>query len=119
MKTETIQIIDYGRGPQLSTTRITVLDIFYYLHRGHDFGAIQHIMPTLTRAEFEVVEEYVRAHFDELLQADQRAEEFIQQGIASQKAKGLLPATDPLIPREQRIAQLKAKMHQRRAETNG
>lgn len=51
MKTETIQIIDCGRGPQLSTTRITVLDIFYYLHRGYDFAAIQRIMPTLTRAE--------------------------------------------------------------------
>lgn len=37
MKTEVIEIVDRGRGPQLSTTRITVLDIFYYLHRGHGF----------------------------------------------------------------------------------
>lgn len=119
MKPETIQIVDCGRGPQLSTTRITVLDIFYYLHRGYDFAGIQRIMPTLTRAEYDVVDEYVKAHRDELVEADGRAEEFIQQGIASQKAKGLLPAIDPTLPQEQRIARLKAKLHQRHAEKNG
>lgn len=119
MKTETIQIIDCGRGPQLSTTRITVLDIFYYLHRDYDFAAIQRIMPTLTRAEYEVVHEYVKAHIGELVEADRRAEELIQQGIAAQKAKGLLPEIDPTIPREQRIERLKAKLHQRHAEKNG
>ena len=31
MKTETIEIVDRGRGPQLSTTRITVMDVFYWL----------------------------------------------------------------------------------------
>jgi hypothetical protein len=118
MKTETIQIIDSGRGPQLSTTRITVLDIFYYLHRGYDFAAIQRIMPTLTRAEYDVVEEYVKAHLDELVEADRRAEEFIQQGIASQKGKGLFPAIDAA-PRAERLARLKTKLHQRRSEKNG
>jgi hypothetical protein len=29
MKTETIEIVERGRGPQLSTTRITVSDVFY------------------------------------------------------------------------------------------
>lgn len=119
MKTEIIQIIDCGRGPQLSTTRITVLDIFYYLHRGYDFAGIQRIMPTLTRAEFGVVEDYVKGHLNELVAADRRADEFIQQGVASQHAKGLLPATDPMIPREKRIARLKAKLHQRHAKKNG
>lgn len=119
MKTKTIRIVDRGRGPELSTTRITVLDVFYYLHRGYDFAAIQRIMPTLTRAEYEVVEEYVQLHLDELVEADHRAEEFIQQGIAAQKAKGLLPEIDPTIPREQRIARLKAKLYQRHAEQNG
>jgi hypothetical protein len=31
MKSETIEIVDRGRGPQLSTSRMTVLDVFYYL----------------------------------------------------------------------------------------
>lgn len=28
METKTIEIIDRGRGPQLSTSRITVMDVF-------------------------------------------------------------------------------------------
>ena len=48
MKTEIIEIVDRGRGPQLSTTRITVLDVFYYLHRGYAFNVIHEIMPTLS-----------------------------------------------------------------------
>ncbi|HQU44868.1 MAG TPA: hypothetical protein PK867_18785, partial [Pirellulales bacterium] len=111
MKTETVQIIDCGRGPQLSTTRITVLDVFYYLHRGYDFAAIHRIMPTLTRAEYDVVEEYVSEHYQELVGADRRAEEFIQEGIAAQKTKGVLPDIDPAMPQEQRLARLKTKLH--------
>jgi hypothetical protein len=34
MKTEKIEIIDRGRGPQLSTSRITVLDLIPYFHDG-------------------------------------------------------------------------------------
>lgn len=119
MKTETIRIIDCGRGPQLSTTRITVLDIFYYLHRGYDFTDIQRIMPTITRPEYDIVEEYVKTHVEELVEADRRAEDFIRKGAVSQRAKGLLPPIDPMIPNEQRIARLKVKLHQRRAEKNG
>jgi hypothetical protein len=50
-----IQIIDRGRGAQLSTSRLTVLDVFYYLHRGYDFEAIHQAMPSLSRAEFDVI----------------------------------------------------------------
>src|SRR5215469_10937059 len=102
MKTETVQIIDCGRGPQLSTTRITVLDVFYYLHRGYDFAAIHRIMPTLTRAEYDVVGKYVSEHYQELVEADRRADEFIQTGIAAQKARGVLPDIDSQMPQEQR-----------------
>jgi hypothetical protein len=119
MKTEIIQIIDHGRGPQLSTTRITVLDIFYYLHRGYDFVAIHEIMPTLSRVEFDVVVEYVKAHQEELVEKDRRAEEFIQRGIAEQKAKGLCPAIDESVPLEERVARLKIKMRQRLGEKIG
>jgi uncharacterized protein (DUF433 family) len=119
MKTETIQIIDQGRGPQLSTTRITVLDIFYYLHRGYDFDTIREIMPSLSRAEFDLVLEYVKAHHDELVEKDQQAEDFIRRGIAEQKAKGLAPEIDESIPRDERIASLKIKLNQRCGEKNG
>lgn len=51
----TVQIVDRGRGPQLTTSRITVLDVFYYLHRGYDFDFIHRAMPSLTRAQFDAI----------------------------------------------------------------
>jgi hypothetical protein len=118
MKTE-IQIVDQGRGPQLSTTRITVLDVFYYLHRGYQFDAIQQIMPALSREEFDVVVEYVKANHDQLVQSDRRAEQFIRRSILEQTAKGLSRTSDESVPLEQRLARLKEKMRQRIAEKNG
>jgi hypothetical protein len=115
MNADTIQIVDHGRGPQLSTTRITVLDVFYYLHRGHEFAFIHKAMPSLSREEFDVVAEYVKHHHDKLVEQDRRAEEFIQRGIAEQKAKGLYREIDESDPLEERIARLKAKMHHQTA----
>jgi len=119
MKTETIQIVDYGRGPQLSTTRITVLDIFYYLYRGYDFDVIHEIMPSLSREEFDVVLGYVKTHHEELVEKDRRAEEHIQRGIAEQKVQGLCPEIDESAPLQERIARLKKKMRQRLGDKNG
>lgn len=119
MKTDTIEIVDRGRGAQLSTSRITVLDVFYYLHRGHDFAFIQQVMPSLSREEFAVVAAYVDQHRDELIEQDRRAEEFIQRGIAAQRAKGLYHEIDESIPLEERVARLKAKLRARPEERNG
>ena len=119
MRAEAIEIVDHGRGPQLSTTRITVLDIFYYLRRGYDFDAIQQIMPTLSRAEFDVVLQYVRLHQDELAEEDRRAEEFIRRGIAQQKAAGLSHEIDETVPVEERVSRLKRKLRERLEEKNG
>src|SRR5438105_2473190 len=88
MKTETIEIVDRGRGPQLSTTRITVLDIFYRLHRGDGWEEIHHSMPTLTRAEFDVVTDYVNKHHEELVEKDRLAEERTERRMAEQHARG-------------------------------
>ncbi len=119
MNTETIEIIDRGRGAQLSTSRITVLDVFYYLHRGHDFVSIQQILPSLSRAEFDVVAAYVQQHHDELVEQDRRAEEFIRRGIEEQRAKGLYREIDESVPLAERIARLKAKTSDRPEESNG
>jgi hypothetical protein len=119
VKTETIRIVDNGRGPQLSTTRITVLDVFYYLHRGYEFETIHEIMPTLSREEFDVVQEYAKSQYEELVEKDHLAEEFIQRGIAEQKAKGLFPPIDESVPFEERIARMKAKLRQKVGEKYG
>lgn len=51
--TEPITIVDRGRGPQLSTSRITVLAVFYYLHRGYDYDCIRQAIASLSREEFD------------------------------------------------------------------
>jgi hypothetical protein len=113
--TQPITITDCGRGPQLSTSRITVLDVFYYLHRGDDFELIHRAMPTLTREEFDVVVEYIAAHRAELIERDRRAEERIRRGIEEQRAKGLYSEIDESVPRDERIARLRAKLRERLA----
>lgn len=67
-----ITIVDRGRGPQLSTSRITVQDVVPYLQLkcGHD--EILRIMPVLSVAEIQVVERYVQEHYDEVMEEDRQ-----------------------------------------------
>jgi uncharacterized protein (DUF433 family) len=119
MDTKSVEIVDIGRGPQIAGHRLTVLDVFYYLHRGHEFDFIHRALPTLSREQFDAIVEYVNEHHDELVEKDRRAEEFIRQGIAAQKAKGHYREIDESIPVEERARRLKEKMKQRQAEKNG
>src|SRR5476651_2673494 len=88
MQTETIEIVDRGRGPQLATSRITVLDVFYYLHRGYEFDFIHTAIPSLTRADFDAIVAYSKDHHDELVEKDRRADEFHKRGMEAQHARG-------------------------------
>jgi uncharacterized protein (DUF433 family) len=120
--TKTVSIVDVGRGPQIEGSRLTVMDVFYYLHRGYDFEFIHNAMPSLTRDQFDAVVEYVAEHRDELAQKDRLVDEFHRRGIAEQKAKGLYPEIDHSVPVEVRAARLKEKLRQRlkeQAEKNG
>ncbi len=92
MITKTVRIVDIGRGPQIEGHRLTVMDVFYYLHRGHDFDFIHRALPSLTREQFIAVVEYVNAHHEELAEEDRYVEQRIQEEIAEQKAKGRLRA---------------------------
>jgi uncharacterized protein (DUF433 family) len=110
MRTQTARIVDIGRGPQIEGSRLTVMDVFYYLHRGHDFEFIHRAMPTLTREQFDTVVGYVAEHHEALVEKDRYVEERIKQGIAEQKAKGLRHEIDTSIPVEQRALRLKEKL---------
>ncbi len=117
-----VRIVDYGRGPQIEGHRLTVMDVFYYTHRGYDFDFIHRAMPSLSREQFDAVVEYVNAHRDELVEEDRYVEDRIQQGIAEQKAKGLYHEIDRSVPLEQRIERMKEKLRRRQqehAEKNG
>jgi uncharacterized protein (DUF433 family) len=73
--TKTIEIIDRGRGPQLSTSRITVQDVVPYLQQTCTYAEIMEIMPALTVEEIQVVQQYVRDHYDEVMEQDRRIRE--------------------------------------------
>jgi uncharacterized protein (DUF433 family) len=62
MKTEPIEIIDRGRGAQLSTSRVTVQDLVPYFQERCSYEEIIHWIPTLTAAEIAVAERYYRDH---------------------------------------------------------
>src|SRR5438128_1803693 len=122
MQTKTARIVDIGRGPQVEGHRITVMDVFYYLHRGYDFDFIHRAMPSLTREEYDAVVAYVKDHHDELVEKDRRVEERNRKGVEEQKAKGLYHEIDHSIPFEERVARLKEKLRKRikeQAEKNG
>jgi uncharacterized protein (DUF433 family) len=70
-----IEIVDRGRGMQLSTSRITVQDLVPYFLSGASQEEIMRGIPSLTAAEIAVVERYFLEHQDELLAQDRRIRE--------------------------------------------
>jgi uncharacterized protein (DUF433 family) len=122
MHAKTIRIVDIGRGPQIEGHRLTVMDVFYYLHRGYDFDFIHRAMPSLTREQFDAVSLYATEHHDELVEEDRFVEERIKQGIAEQNAKGWRREIDASVPVEERAARLKERLRHRlreQTEKNG
>ena len=120
MKTETIEIVDRGRGPQLSTTRITVSDVFYWIHRGHGWEEIPDLLPTLSREEIDVVKDYVVQHHDALVEEDRLAEERIERRMGEQRARGgIFAGPDPSLTKEQRMELLREKLRKFIARKNG
>ena len=70
-----ITIVDKGRGPQLSTSRITVQDLVPYFQLKYSCDDIMKIMPTLSVAEIQAVERYVEEHHEEVMEEDRRIRE--------------------------------------------
>src|SRR5579862_934338 len=70
-----IHIVDRGRGPQLSSCRITVQDLVPYLQQQFTIEQIQDIMPVLTVEEIQAVAGYVRSNYDAVMEQDRRIRE--------------------------------------------
>jgi hypothetical protein len=72
-----ISIVDRGRGPQLSTSRITIQDLFPYFQLGYSpEQIICEAMPSLSVAEIEVAQRYVDEHLPEVLEEDRLIREW-------------------------------------------
>jgi uncharacterized protein (DUF433 family) len=65
-----ITIVDQGRGPQLSTSRVTVQDLVPYFQEACSCDEILRWIPSLTREEIAVAERYYRDHRAELDEQD-------------------------------------------------
>lgn len=70
-----IKIVDRGRGLQLSTTRVTVLDLVPYFQEGSSYDEIIRWIPTLTHEEIAVVGRYYHEHKEEMDEKDRCARE--------------------------------------------
>ena len=68
----TIEIVDRGRGPQLSTSRITVQDLLPYYRDGASDEEIRRWIPSLSDEEIRLLKEYICTHYDEVLRAETR-----------------------------------------------
>jgi uncharacterized protein (DUF433 family) len=68
--TRTGSIIDNGRGPQLSTCRITVQDLLPYYREGASNDEIRRWIPALSDEEIKVLENYIQEHLPEVLQKE-------------------------------------------------
>ena len=120
MHSHQVCIVDLGRGPQIKGSRLTVLDVFYYLHRGYDFALIRQAMPSLTREQFDAVVAYVHKHHADLVEQDRRAEEFHQRGIDAQHTRGgVFAASVEDQTTAERAARLKEAMERKLAEKSG
>ncbi len=73
-KTE-ITIVDRGRGPQLSTSRVTVQDLVPYVQDRCSHEEIMRWIPCLTNEEIRVIEQYIHEHWDEVMAEDRRIEQ--------------------------------------------
>jgi len=103
MKTETIEIVDRGRGPQLSTSRITVLDLVHYFQRGASHDEIIRWIPTLSREEIALVERFYLGHKEEFDAKERRVREGREEQIRLQHLR--FPEFEGT--REEHLARLK------------
>src|SRR4051812_12124250 len=100
MTTETIQLVNRGRGLQLSTSRITVQDLVPYLQKGYSKDEIIRWLPTLTHEEIAVVEAYYCEHKEALDEEDRRIRTYVAEQVRQQRQRF------PQEPREVRLARM-------------
>jgi len=110
-----ITLVDRGRGLQLSTSRITVHDLFPYFQDGCSHDEIIRWIPSLTHEEIRIVERYYRQHQDELDAYERRIRAYRAEQIRLQQLR--FPEREG--SRHERLAQLRQLLRQRRQEKSG
>jgi uncharacterized protein (DUF433 family) len=112
MKSE-IQIVDRGRGPQLSTSRVTVQDLVPYFQDGCSYEEIIHWIPTLTQEEIAIVDRFYQEHKEELDEQDRRIRERSAQRKNSPEIEAFLRLG------QEKMAVLREEFKKKKQERNG
>jgi len=113
MKTDTIQIVDQGRGPQLSTSRITVQDLLPFYREDASNDQIRQWIPSLIDDEIAILKDYIRDNFEEVLQTEKEIKAYHDRMRAAQPA---WTRANDHCSIEERRALLRDKLAQRKAE---
>lgn len=116
MKTETITIVDVGRGPQLSTSRITVQDLLPFYRDQATNDEIRRWMPSLGDEEIAVLKDYLREHLDEALRLEQQIKAHHDR-LRSMQPEWVRSSDDR--PLEERKRALMEKLAQQKMRTSG
>lgn len=116
MKTETLQIVDDGRGPQLSTCRITAQDLLPYYREGASNDEFRRWLPSLSDNEIVLLSTYIRDHFDEVIQAEKDIKAYHDRMRAQQPAWA---HANDILSLDERQARLRKKLAERMAGANG
>jgi uncharacterized protein (DUF433 family) len=109
-----ITLIDKGRGLQLSTSRITVMDLVQYFRDDWSYEKIMQWIPSLTREEIAVVEAYYREHKEVLDEEDRKITEYREEQARLQAIRFPIPDET----REEKLARFR-KLLKARQEKNG
>ena len=110
-----VQLIDRGRGLQLSTSRITVQDLVPYFRAGCSMEEIARWLPTLTPDEISVVEEYYLQHKEELDERDRQVAAFREEQSRLQHLRFPTVEGDD----QERLQRLRKALQEKRQEKNG
>jgi uncharacterized protein (DUF433 family) len=86
--TKKIEIVDRGRGPQLSTSRITVQDVVPYL-TDYSCDEIMELMPVLTVEGIAAIQEYVEENYAAVMEQDRRIREREAKRITSPEIEAI------------------------------
>jgi hypothetical protein len=116
VKSDTLQIVDHGRGPQLSTCRITAQDLLPYYREGAPNDEIRRWIPTLTDNEIALLRDYIRDHFEEVIQAEKDINAYHDRMRAQQPAWTRASDAFSLVERR---ALMRKKLTERKAGANG
>lgn len=113
--TNPIEIVDRGRGLQLSTSRITVQDLVPYFQDNCSDEEIMRWIPILTPEEIAVVRRYYADNREVLDEQDRRIRARTEEAVRLQRQRFPEPEGTP----QERLARLRERLQQRLAERNG